>query len=73
MYSFRLDRIISIKCLEEEKNFDLYRKQLEEMKKHLWGVSFSNGSLETVNLLYIMNHGKNIYIDDYYVRRDVGM
>ncbi|WP_440258174.1 helix-turn-helix transcriptional regulator, partial [Catenibacterium faecis] len=48
MYSFRLDHIISIKCLEEEKNFDLYRKQLEEMKKHLWGVSFSNGSLETV-------------------------
>lgn len=26
MYSFRLDHIISIKCLEEEKNFDLYRK-----------------------------------------------
>ena len=48
MYSFRLDHIISIKCLEEEKNFDLYRKQLEEMKKHLWGVSLSNGSLETV-------------------------
>lgn len=48
MYSFCLDHIISIKFLEEAEDFDIYRKQLEEMKKHLWGVSFSDGSLETV-------------------------
>ena len=48
MYSFRLDHIISIKSLEEAEDFEVYRKELEEMKKHLWGVSFSNGSLETV-------------------------
>ena len=48
MYSFRLDHIVSIKSLEEAEDFEIYRKELEEMKKHLWGVSFSNGSLETV-------------------------
>ena len=42
------DHIISIKSLEEVEDFEIYRKELEEMKKHLWGVSFSDGSLETV-------------------------
>ena len=48
MHSFRLDHIVSIKSLEQAEDFKVYRKELEEMKKHLWGVSFSNGSLETV-------------------------
>ena len=52
--SIRLDHIISIKFLEESAYFELYRKQLEEMKKHLWGVSVSNGSLETIE--FIIHH-----------------
>lgn len=46
MYSFRLDHIVSIKSLEEAEDFEISRKELEEMKKHLWGVSFSNGSFQ---------------------------
>ena len=62
MHSFRLDHIISIKSLEEAEDFKVYRKELEEMKKHLWGVSFSNGSLETVEFtLYHEPWEEHIY------------
>lgn len=52
--SMRLDHIISIKYLDVSTDFELYRKELEEMKKHLWGVSVSNGSLESIE--FIIHH-----------------
>lgn len=54
IHSIRLDHIVSIKYLEVSTDFELYRKQLDEMKKHLWGVSVSDGSLETVE--FIIHH-----------------
>ena len=37
--SFRTDNILAVKAEEACAEFDRYRAELEEMKRHLWGIS----------------------------------
>ena len=43
---FRLDHILSVKIEEESPGFDEYRKMLEGMLPHIWGVSTQSRSGE---------------------------
>ena len=40
--SFRLDRILTVTHNGPDPLFDVYRAQLDEMQKHMWGVSTKN-------------------------------
>lgn len=54
VFMYRLDKIKNVKILEEDKNFDKLKNEMEEKLPYLWGVSFKKLKLETLKMvLYI--------------------
>ncbi len=40
--TYRIDRIIKVKQGKENKNFDIYRDEYRQIKRHMWGVVTPN-------------------------------
>jgi len=48
---FRLDSIQKIKQLEVVENYDDYKRQFENVRSHIWGVSIGDGTIEHIEMI----------------------
>ena len=55
--SFRLDNILSVQAADICENYDTYREKLDQMQKHIWGVSTDGRTQRLEHVEFTVRYG----------------